>query len=59
MTDLVKFANELDRLITQGHQDDSLVTAVMKKFPDVTQAEIEAGLHVIIADRTLRMKSRK
>jgi hypothetical protein len=59
MRDLVEFANELDRLITEGHQDDSLVSAVLKKFPDATQAEIDAGLHEIIADRALRMKSRK
>ena len=59
MTDPVELANELDRLITQGHQDESLATALKKKFPDVTQAEIAESLSGIIADRALRMKPRK
>lgn len=59
MTDLVEFANELDRLITQGHQDDNLVTALTRKFPDLTQAEIDAGISGIIAQRSIRIKTRK
>lgn len=58
-TNYAELSKELDRLITQGHQDSSLLTALQKKFPDVTQAEIEAGLTEITADRTLRVKRRE
>jgi hypothetical protein len=57
MTDGAEVSAELDRLITQGHQDSSLKTALLRKFPNVTQAEIEAGLDQVIADRdSLRAK---
>jgi hypothetical protein len=56
MTDSAEVAQELDRLITQGHQDSSLLPALQKKFPDVTQAEVEAGFDKVIADRGLNLK---
>ena len=49
-----EISQELDRLITQGHQDSSLLPALQKKFPDVTQAEVEAGFEKVIADRGLK-----
>ena len=51
-----EISQELDRLITQGHQDSSLLPALQKKFPDVTQAEVEAGFDKVIADRGLSVK---
>lgn len=59
MTDRAKeLAKELDRLITQGHQDSSLSASVLRKFPDTTEAEIEAGLLEVAATRRLNMKDR-
>jgi hypothetical protein len=49
-------SEELDRLITQGHQDSSLLAALQKKFPDVTQTEIEAGLTEITEARRFKAK---
>ena len=57
MTDCAELSKELDRLITQGHQDSSLKTALLKKFPDVTQGEIEAGLDKVAADRLAAKRS--
>jgi hypothetical protein len=56
MTDTAEISQELDRLITQGHQDSSLLPALQKKFPGVTQAEVEAGFDKVIADRGLSAK---
>lgn len=56
MTDTAAISEELDRLITQGHQDSSLLPALQKKFPDVTQAEVEAGFDKVIADRGLKVE---
>jgi hypothetical protein len=56
MTDPAEVSQELDRLITQGHQDSSLLPALQKKFPGVTQAEVEAGFDKVIADRGLKLK---
>lgn len=58
-TDHAELAEELDRLITQGHQDSSLLTALQKKFPDVTQTEIEAALTGITEARKFRAKHRE
>jgi hypothetical protein len=54
MTDCSEVSCELDRLITLGHQDSSLLTALQRKFPDLTQAELEAGFAKVIADRGLK-----
>lgn len=54
MTDCSEVSRELDRLITLGHQDASLFTALQRKFPDLTQAELEAGFEKVIVDRGLR-----
>jgi len=54
MTDCSEVSRELDRLITLGHQDSSLLTALQRKFPDLTQAELEAGFDKVIADRGLK-----
>jgi hypothetical protein len=51
MTDCVELFAELNRLITQGHQDSSLAIALLRKFPGITQGEIEAGLDKLAADR--------
>jgi hypothetical protein len=51
MTDCAELSTELNRLITQGHQDSSLAIALLRKFPDITQGEIEAGLDKLAADR--------
>ena len=58
-TDNTELSEELDRLITQGHQDSSLLTALQKKFPDVTQTEIEAALTGITEARKFRAKRRE
>ena len=55
MADSAEVSQELDRLITQGHQDASLLPALQKKFPDITQAEVEAGFAKVIADRGLKV----
>jgi hypothetical protein len=59
MIDGAVVSQELDRLITQGHQDSSLRTALQRMFPDITQAEIEAGLDRVTADRSLKLKLRQ
>jgi hypothetical protein len=56
MIDGAVVSRELDRLITQGHQDSSLRTALQRMFPDITLAEIEAGLDQVAADRSLKQK---
>lgn len=56
MADCAEISRELDRLITQGHQDMSLLTALQRKFPDITQAELEAGFNKVLADRGLPAK---
>jgi hypothetical protein len=56
MIDGAVVSQELDRLITQGHQDSSLRTALQRMFPDITLAEIEAGLDQVAADRSLKQK---
>ena len=58
-TDHAELSEELDRLITQGHQDSSLLTALQKKFPDVTQTEMEAALTGITEARKFRAKRRE
>ena len=58
-SDHTELSAELDRLITQGHQDSSLLTALQKKFPDVTQTEIEAALTGITEARKFRAKRRE
>lgn len=55
MTDCAEVSRELDRLITLGHQDASLLTALRRKFPDLTQADLEAGFDKVIADRGLKL----
>jgi hypothetical protein len=50
-TDHAELSEELNRLITQGHQDQSVKTAVARKFPGVTLEEIEAGLEEITDNR--------
>lgn len=51
MTDSLELSTEINRLITQGHQDSSLVIALRRKFPGITQGEIEAGVDKLAADR--------
>ena len=51
MTDCVELSAELNRLVTQGHQDSSLAIALLRKFPGITEGEIEAGLEKLAADR--------
>ena len=51
MTDCLELSTELNRLITQGHQDSSLAIALLRKFPGITQGEMEAGLEKLTADR--------
>ena len=58
-TDHTELSEELDRLITKGRRKLSLLTALQKKFPDVTQTEIEAALTGIAEDRKLRVKRRE
>ena len=58
-TDHAELSEELDRLITQGHQDSSLLTALQKKFPDVTHTEMEAALIGITEARKFRAKRRE
>jgi len=51
-------SSELDRLITLGHQDANLVTALQRKFPDLTEAELKAGFAKVISDRNLKINSK-
>lgn len=59
MTECLEVAHELDRLITLGHQDASLLTALQRKFPGLTQADLEAAFHKVIADRGLKLDPEK
>lgn len=54
MIDLSDVSHELDRLITLGHQDSSLWTALHRKFPDLTDAQLKTGFAKVIADRGLK-----
>lgn len=54
MTESNDVSRELDRLITVGHQDASLLTALQRKFPDLTEAQIRQGFAKVIADRGLK-----
>ncbi|MGE3230762.1 MAG: hypothetical protein AB7J30_15130 [Hyphomicrobium sp.] len=55
MTECLEICRELDRLITLGHQDASLLTALERKFPGLTQADLEAAFDKVIADRGLKL----
>lgn len=57
MTQANAVSSELDRLITLGHQDANLVTALQRKFPDLTEAELDAGFAKVISDRGLKMNT--
>ncbi len=57
MAEDAEVSKELDRLITLGHQDTSLLAALQRKFPDLTQAELEAGFDRVVAERSLRAKT--
>ncbi|MGE3798476.1 MAG: hypothetical protein AB7G88_11635 [Thermomicrobiales bacterium] len=59
MTECLEVARELDRLITLGHQDASLLRALRRKFPDLTQADLEAAFYKVIADRGLKLDPEK
>jgi hypothetical protein len=48
-----EISRELDRLITLGHQDASLWTALQRKFPDLTDAELEDGFARVKANRSM------
>jgi hypothetical protein len=58
MTRSAELSRELDRLIIQGHQDSSLFSEVLRKFPDITPGEIESGLEEIGASRRIKRKNR-
>ena len=49
-----EISRELDRLITLGHQDASLLTALQRKFPDLTESEIEDGFARVKASRSMK-----
>ncbi|MBN8911143.1 MAG: hypothetical protein J0H65_03620 [Rhizobiales bacterium] len=59
MTECLEVSRELDRLITLGHQDASLLTALRRKFPGLTQADLEAAFDRVIADRGLTLDPEK
>jgi len=54
MTATSDLSQELDRLITLGHQDSSLWTALHRRFPDLTEAQLRLGFAKVIADRGLK-----
>jgi hypothetical protein len=56
VTDYSEIAKEIDRLFTEGHQASSLLPAVQKKFPKVTQTEFDDAMIEIIADRRRRVE---
>ena len=56
MADRDAVVSEIDRLVTEGHQDASLMLAIQKKFPSVTQAEFEEAVHEAIAVRKARVE---
>ena len=58
MIENTELASELDRLITEGHQDSSLQSAVLRKFPNTTEAEFETQLEELGAERRLKKKDR-
>ncbi len=49
-----EISRELDRLITLGHQDASLLTALQRKFPDLTESELEDGFARVKASRSMK-----
>lgn len=55
MTESSDVTLELDRLITVGHQDSSLVTAIYRKFPDLTAVELAAGFAQVTTIRSMKM----
>ncbi len=59
MTECLEVARELDRFITLGHQDASLLTALRRKFPGLTQSVLEAAFDRVIADHGLTLDSEK
>lgn len=59
MTECLEVSRELDRLITLGHQDASLLTALRRKFPGLTQAVLEAAFDRVIANRGLTLDPEK
>lgn len=59
MTECLEVSRELDRLITLGHQDASLLTALRRKFPGLTQTVLEAAFDRVIADRGLTLDPEK
>jgi len=59
MTECLEVSRELDRLITLGHQDASLLTALRRKFPGLTQADLEAAFDRVIANRGLTLDPEK
>lgn len=59
MTECLEVSRELDRLITLGHQDASLLTALRRKFPGLTQADLEAAFDRVITDRGLTLDPEK
>lgn len=56
MTQASAVSSELDRLITVG-QDTSLATALQRKSPNPTKAELGAGFVELIADRGQKLDS--
>jgi hypothetical protein len=56
MNDRAEVSQELDRLITVGHQDSSLRRALRGKFPDLTDAELRASFETVNANRAARAK---
>jgi len=42
MTDHSEITHALERLVTEGHQDSSLSSALQRIFPNITQQEIDA-----------------
>ena len=54
MKDLAEVSQELERLITLGHQDTSLITALQRKFPGITDAEVQASFDAVKANRVVK-----
>jgi hypothetical protein len=49
-----EISRELDRLITLGHQDASLLTALHRKFPDLTESQLADGFATVKATRSMK-----
>jgi hypothetical protein len=49
-----EISRELDRLITLGHQDASLLTALQRKFPDLTESQLADGFATVKATRSMK-----